>query len=223
MTFLVLLAAAAWTHVVAAYLRLVAFDGFDDVVTTDARRLLGLSADRPERARRRWLRSRAADRRRHRRARVVQDERRLSLPPCGGTRRQRGITTQDRPQPPQVPDDLFVDPVLHRLEQLEALFFVLDQRIALAVAAQADAFLEVVEAVEMVFPVLIDHLQHDVALDAAQNLRADQLFLLLVRVDDLLPQRVADFRRRAVAEVERAGLDPEHAIGLALQRIEIPR
>ena len=43
--------------------------------------------------------------------------------------------------------DLLVDPVHEGLEHRERLFLVLDERIALAVAAQADAFLQVVERV----------------------------------------------------------------------------
>ena len=53
---------------------------------------------------------------------------------------------------------------------------VFDERIALAVAAQADAFLQVVEAVEVVLPLRVDDLQHDVALDAAQELAGRRSF-----------------------------------------------
>ena len=56
---------------------------------------------------------------------------------------------------------------------VEALLLVLDERIALAVAAQADAFLQVVEAVEVVLPLRVDDLQHDVALDAPQDRRIE--------------------------------------------------
>ena len=52
--------------------------------------------------------------------------------------------------------------VQQRLEQVEGLGLVLVQRIALAVAAQADPFLEVVERVEVVLPLLVDDLQRQV-------------------------------------------------------------
>ena len=83
-----------------------------------------------------------------------------------------GVVAVDRREPPQVADDLFLDAILHRLEEREAFLLVLDERIALAVAAQADAFLQVVEAVEVVLPLRVDDLQHDVALDAAQDRRS---------------------------------------------------
>src|SRR3954465_3230133 len=49
-------------------------------------------------------------------------------------------------------DDVVLHPLAHHLEQVEALLLVLLQRIALAVAAQADAFLEVIEGEKVVLP-----------------------------------------------------------------------
>src|SRR5882672_7238685 len=148
-TFLVFLAAPAGTRIVAADLGLVAPDGLrDGVVAADPGRLLLLGARRAERARRRRMRARADQHRLRRR--VVQDQR---GPARRGTARRRGgLFVQDRPQPPEIPDDLLVDAVLHRLEEPEALFLVLDERIALAISAEADAFLQMVEAVEVVLP-----------------------------------------------------------------------
>src|SRR5919197_6347249 len=122
-----------------------------------------------------------------------------------------------------VPPDLrLLAALFHRLEQREALFLVLDERVALAVAAQADSFFQVVEAVEVILPLLIDDLQHDVALDALQHLAANELFLLVVRRDDPFPQAIADFIRRQVVEVEAGRIDREDARDLALERLEIP-
>ena len=47
-------------------------------------------------------------------------------------------------QEEQVADRLILDAIHHVLEQHVGLFLVLDQRIFLAVAAQADAFLQVI-------------------------------------------------------------------------------
>src|SRR5216683_6134410 len=169
MALLVLLSAPARARLVAADLRLVAPHRLGRrVVTADPGRLL--RARRPERAGLRRLSAPASEDRRRFSGRIVEDQRRR--PAWRGSARRlhgRGLVVQDRAQPPEVADDLLVDAILHRLEELEALLLVLDERIPLAVAAQADAFLEVVEAVEMVLPLGVDDLEHDVALDTLQD------------------------------------------------------
>ena len=50
-----------------------------------------------------------------------------------------------------------------------------------------------VEAVQVIFPLGIDDLQHDVALDPAKNVDPDQLLFLVVLLGDALPQRFANF------------------------------
>src|SRR4030095_4334598 len=204
-TLLVLLAAPARTQIVAADLRLIAFDGLDHVVAADPRRLLLWTARDAERAWRR-LGAGPGERRRRGRAGVVENQRRLT---AHGTASHLGFFVQHRPQPPDVSDDLPVDTIFHGLEERKALFLVLDQRIALAVAAQPDAFLEVVQAIEVILPLPVDDLQHDVAFDAPHELRADQLFLLVIVRDYLVPQDVADLSRPPVAEVERRRIDGE--------------
>ena len=84
---------------------------------------------------------------------------------------------------------------LHVLEERVALLLVLDERIALPVAAQPDAFLQVIERVEVILPLVIDDLQHDVALDATQQLAADHAVLFLVAGFGERPDGVADFVR----------------------------
>ncbi len=66
--------------------------------------------------------------------------------------------------------DRVLDPLLHRLEELVALLLVLVERVALAVAAQADALLEVVEGEQVVLPGVVDDAQQDVALEEAHQL-----------------------------------------------------
>src|SRR2546422_5840692 len=145
MTLLVLFSAPARARIVPAHLGRIVPHGLDcRVVAADARRLLRLPpAERRIRRRhsecRRWLgasaagqykrRSRTSDRARH---------------------RWLGTLAENWPEPPQVPDNLFIYALVHRLEQGEAFFLVLDERIALAVPAQADAFLQVIEAVEVI-------------------------------------------------------------------------
>ena len=103
------------------------------------------------------------------------------------------------------------------------LSFVLDERIALAVAAQADAFLQVVERVEVILPLLIDDLQHDVALDARQDVARHELFLVLVLGDHLRPQLVADLAgAHLVDAAEIVLVEREQLRQLAAERRQIP-
>src|SRR5690606_24633939 len=81
--------------------------------------------------------------------------------PTGSRRRRLGTRGAEHgPQPPQVADGLLVHALLHRAEEREALLLVLDERVALTVPAQADAFLQVVEGVEVILPLAVDDLEH---------------------------------------------------------------
>src|SRR6266545_823010 len=134
-TLLVLLPAAARARVVAANLRLVAPHRLRRcIVAADAWGLLLLWLRARERARAGRLRTRATEDRRRLRRRIVEDER--WRPSRGRTPGNRRLLVEDRPQPPQVADDFLVHTLLHCLEQREALFLVLDERIALTVAAE---------------------------------------------------------------------------------------
>src|SRR5436190_6204925 len=219
-TLLVLLPAPARARVVPAHLRLIVAERRHlGVVAADARGLPRCaSAAAAEIG---HLRSRAAECR-HRFGRAAAENQGR---PRATDRTRRGrllAIAHDRPQPPHVADDFLVDPFLHRLEEGEAFFFVLNERIALAVAAQTDAFLEMVEAVEVILPLPIDDLQHDVALDALQHLAADELLLVVVRRDDFRPEKIGDLLRGPVVELQRGRVDGEDAGRLALERVEVP-
>src|SRR6185312_7113403 len=219
MALLVFLAAAARARVVASDLRLIAAHGLDDrVVAADARRLAVRCGRRGDR------RAGGARERRRRLFRGSAQNQRLART-HGHAARQRRLGAFFRnhgTQPPQELDGLLVDAAPHVLEEIEALLLVLDERILLAVAAKADAFLEMVEAVEVIFPLRVDDLQHDVALDALEDLAADDRFFLVVRLRDHFPELLFDFIRRAVAEIEGRRVDREHLADLALERLEIP-
>src|ERR1051325_7138112 len=97
-----------------------------------------------------------------------------------------------------LPEDLhhaILDALHHFLEELERFLLVLDQRIALAVAAQADAFLEVIDVEEVILPLLVDDLQEQILFVEAHVVCADRRFLLLVAfvdgVDDLCSHVIA--------------------------------
>src|SRR6185369_7878105 len=67
-------------------------------------------------------------------------------------------------------DDVVLHPLAHHLEQVEALLLVLLERITLAVAAQADPLLQVVEGEEVILPGQVHRVEHDGALEAADDL-----------------------------------------------------
>ncbi len=62
-----------------------------------------------------------------------------------------------------------LDALLHLREHLERLALVLDERVALAVGAQADAVLQVVHRQQVVLPRRVDDLQQDVPLVAGAS------------------------------------------------------
>ena len=68
-----------------------------------------------------------------------------------------------------------LDSHLHFLEELVALSFVFLLGVALAVAPEADAFLEMIECQKMVFPGVVDHPQEDLALEETHQLIAEAL------------------------------------------------
>ena len=72
----------------------------------------------------------------------------------------------------------------------------------LAISAQSNALLQVVHTKEVIFPLLIEHAQHDHALVVAHGLGPNQLFLGFVTVFEFLENRVPK-----LLPVQRLGLD----------------
>jgi hypothetical protein len=93
----------------------------------------------------------------------------------------------------QIADGLFLEALHHLFEHVEGFALVLDQGIMLAVAAQPDALLEVVHVEEVVFPLRVEHAQHDHALVIAHGIRPDQSFLGVVALFQCVEDRVAQF------------------------------
>ena len=84
-----------------------------------------------------------------------------------------------RPHQEEEPHGFGIDAIHHLFEECERFLLELDQRIFLSVAAQADAFLQVVEREEVVFPLGVHDVEQDVALEPAQRLRAEETLLSL--------------------------------------------
>src|SRR4051794_15128630 len=119
-------------------------------------------------------------------------------------------------------DDVVLHPLAHHLEQVEALLLVLLERIALAVAAQADAFLQVVEGEEVVLPGHVHRVEHDGALEAADDLLGVAALLLDVALLDRLPEGIAQLVDAEMVEAQIAGVDVEVGEHLGAQAGEVP-
>src|SRR3984957_8361401 len=69
----------------------------------------------------------------------------------------------------EITNRVFLEALHHGFEHVEGFSLVLDQRIVLAISAQADALFEVIHAEQVIFPLLVDHAQHDHALVMAHG------------------------------------------------------
>src|SRR5438552_3685271 len=124
----------------------------------------------------------------------------------------------------EVADRLIVDARHHIFKQCEGFLLELDERILLPVAAQADAFFQVVERKQMVLPLRVYHIENDAALEPAHDVRADlRLFLLVAFVhgcDDCAGQLIRIQLRR----ISPGGLcvDPELRVRLGQKLGYIP-
>ncbi len=156
--FLVFLARAAGAGVVAADLRLVPLERLDlRVLAARGRRAVGV-VDVAGAARRHGRRG----------------------APRTGLRHLAFRFAHHRLEAEEVLHELVLDALLHQREELEGLLLVLDERVALAVAAQADSLLQVIERQQVVLPLLVHDLQHHELLVEPHGLRAEQLLLRLV-------------------------------------------
>ncbi len=79
----------------------------------------------------------------------------------------------------EVAGGVFLEAQHHGFEHLEGLSLVGDERVLLGVAAEADAFLEVVHGEEVVFPEAVEDGEHDDALVVAHGLGAPRICSLM--------------------------------------------
>src|SRR5882724_1110710 len=121
-------------------------------------------------------------------------------------------------------DDVVLHPLAHRLEELIALLLVLLERIALAVAAQADALLQVVEGQQVVLPGDVHGVEHDRPLEAADDLGLVPGLLVGVARLQRLVQPGAQLLQAHLLQVGRELLAAEVEIGeqLGAQAGEVP-
>src|SRR5438477_7030882 len=124
----------------------------------------------------------------------------------------------------EIANGIFLEALHHGFEHVEGFALVLHQRIVLGIAAQADAFLEVVHVQQVIFPLLVDNSEHDHALVVAHGIGAEALFFGVVALAQLLKDGIAQlgavefFQRHAFGSQIHAEASEE----LVLERGEIP-
>ena len=106
-------------------------------------------------------------------------------------RRERTGGTED------VVGDLVLHVVLHLVEHRERFGLVLDQRVLLAVGAQADAVAELVHVVQVLLPEPVQRIENDEPLDGLQRVGILVGRLRFVGALDLVENDVAHFLRRS--------------------------
>jgi hypothetical protein len=106
-----------------------------------------------------------------------------------------------------VGDGLALDGVLHGHEHVEALALVLDQRVALADGAQADALLEVVHLVEVLAPVPVEDGQEHSALEGVEQVGAELGLAFLVGALGVVEEHVLELGMVEAVELEGLGVD----------------
>ena len=99
---------------------------------------------------------------------------------------------------------------------------VFDQRILLPVRAVADALLQLVHRQQVVFPLVVDHLQHHDALGLAHHVRAHQVFLLLVPALQLVEDGVRHLLAVQIAQLLEIDLVAELRQDIVAQRGQVP-
>src|SRR5579872_5518383 len=125
-------------------------------------------------------------------------------------------------QEEQQADRLVLNAVHHVLEQREGLFFVFDQRVFLAVAPETNAFFEMVHREQVVFPLVVDDLEHDPALALAHQVRANEVLFLLVLLRQLFEYSLFDCFALKAGEVADVDFVTELAEDIGAKAGKIP-
>src|SRR5437016_11243028 len=107
----------------------------------------------------------------------------------------------------EIADRFVIDARHHVFKQCESLFLKLDDGIFLRVAPQADAFLQMVQREQVVFPLRINHIENNAALKPAHEVRAELFFFFLVALLDSLGRGVG---KLVMAQGARIGANSLH-------------
>jgi hypothetical protein len=85
-----------------------------------------------------------------------------------------------------------IDAIHQIIKKRKRFFLEFDERILLRIPAQPNAFLQMIEAQQMIFPLRVHDIEQDAPLEPTHHLRAKKLFLLLVSRVHLRDQRVRE-------------------------------
>ena len=123
----------------------------------------------------------------------------------------------------EVAGGVFLEAKHHALKHLEGFALVGDQRILLRVAAEADAFLEVVHGKEVVFPETVEDAEHDDALVITHLRCAEDLFFDVVAGAEILEDGLAQLVAVEIARVDLfLQVNAEEIVELREERLELP-
>ena len=94
----------------------------------------------------------------------------------------------------------------------------------LAVASQADTLFQVIHVEQMIFPLRIEHTQHDHALVIAQRVRADELFFGVVTRLQQIEDGIAQFLAAQSFRLQTLGEDvyPRAGENRIFQTLDVP-
>src|SRR3989441_1035645 len=117
-----------------------------------------------------------------------------------------------------------VDARHHVLEEHERFLLELHQRVFLRVAAQPDALFQVVQREQVVFPLRINHVENNAALQPAHQVRAKLLFFFLVTPGDGSNRGAGKLvvgKRRGIG-ARSLDVDAELRVGLGEELRDVP-
>jgi hypothetical protein len=112
----------------------------------------------------------------------------------------------------------------HLGEHVEAFALVLLKRVALPVAAEPDAFLQMIHREQVLFPVLVDRLQRDDALEMARDVDAELLFAALVQLLDRFDDARLQILRRDLFLLFFGNAEPDAELSehRVVERLPVP-
>ena len=106
--------------------------------------------------------------------------------------------------------------MLHFLVHIKGFHLVFDERIALPIGAQADAFLEHVHIVQMLHPLGIDDFEHDRFFQLAHHRRTDRFLTTVVCIVRRLFEEILHVLARIIFDVFRLDISRRDAIFLTI-------
>src|SRR6266404_1532693 len=124
----------------------------------------------------------------------------------------------------EITNGFVIDARHHVFKQDERFFLEFNERIFLPVAAQADAFLQVIERQQVVFPLAIHNIQNDAAFEPAHQVRRKLLFFVFVFLGDGFSDGIGKLIviQRGGIRIGRFGINAEFAVHFSQELRGVP-